>query len=226
MAENKQKIIKSKKRVADHGEVFTPEFIVQDMLKLVEQETLRIDSRFLEPACGDGNFLDAILSKKLEVCESRNKNDLEGYERDSFLAMTSIYGIDLLEDNVAECRNRLYETWFSRYKKKSRGEWDENVVEAVKHVLRLNITCGDALTLEQADETPIVFPEWAFISEKILKRRDFEFVEMLRANDNRKTKRNQDQLMLFDTYNEEANSYIPDPVKEYKPVDFRKVQMQ
>ena len=62
---NQESLVKSKQRVTDHGEVFTPSWMVEDMLNLVKGESERIDSRFLEPACGDGNFLKVVLQRKL-----------------------------------------------------------------------------------------------------------------------------------------------------------------
>ena len=99
-------LIKTRQRVADHGEVFTAEREVNAMLDLVKPETERIDSRFLEPACGSGNFLIEVLRRKLAVVEERyGKGQLE-FERYAIVAIGSIYGVDLLEDNAAECRVR------------------------------------------------------------------------------------------------------------------------
>ena len=96
--------VRSRQRVADHGEVFTGEREVNAMLDLVEQETERIDSRFLEPACGTGNFLAEILRRKLRVVAARYRRGRLDYERYGVLAVSSIYGIDILEDNVIACR--------------------------------------------------------------------------------------------------------------------------
>ena len=104
-----EKQVVSKKRVSDHGEVYTRKREVNAMLDLVKQETERIESRFLEPACGTGNFLSEILERKLHIVELRyGKNQLD-YERYAVLAISSIYGIDILEDNVLECRKRLFD---------------------------------------------------------------------------------------------------------------------
>src|SRR5438552_4780161 len=108
-------MIKSKKRVADHGEVFTPEWMVEAMLNLVKQETERIDSRFLEPACGTGNFLVEVLRRKLEVVKNRYRSNQIEFERFAVLAISSIYGIDLLQDNVEECQNRLFDIFNRQY---------------------------------------------------------------------------------------------------------------
>ena len=105
----------SKKRVADHGEVYTSKREVNAMLDLVKNETERIESRFLEPACGTGNFLTEILDRKLAVVHSRyGKNQLE-YERYALLAVSSLYGIDILEDNIKECQTRLFSSFEQRY---------------------------------------------------------------------------------------------------------------
>src|SRR5579863_10165885 len=105
----------SRKRVTDHGEVYTAKREVNSMLDLVKQETTRIDSRFLEPACGTGNFLTEILERKLRVVEKRyGKSRLE-YERYAILAVSSIYGIDILADNVRDCRQRLLDIFETAY---------------------------------------------------------------------------------------------------------------
>ena len=112
---NKDNQVKSKKRVTDHGEVFTSEREVNAMLDLVKQETERIDSRFLEPACGTGNFLVEILRRKLKILENRYKKSQLEFERYTVIAISSIYGVDILEDNVVECRNRLFEIFDEKY---------------------------------------------------------------------------------------------------------------
>ena len=108
--------VKSKQRVADHGEVFTAEREVNAMLDLVKQETERIDSRFLEPACGDGNFLAEILRRKLAVVKRKYRKSPIDYEKNAVLAATSIYGVDILQDNVDACRERMFEIWDKEYK--------------------------------------------------------------------------------------------------------------
>ena len=102
-------LVKSKQRVADHGEVFTPDWMVEAMLDLVKEETARIDSRFLEPACGSGNFLVKILQRKLAAVEMKfGKSDFEK-QHYALLGLMSIYGIELLADNIAECRENMLE---------------------------------------------------------------------------------------------------------------------
>src|SRR3989338_1831439 len=135
----------SRKRVTDHGEVYTGKREVNAMLDLVKQETERIESRFLEPACGTGNFLTEILERKLNIVESRyNKSQLE-YERYGILAVSSVYGIDILEDNVVECRNRLFDIFDQKYTSLFKEGVKEECRDAVKHILEKNIIWGNAL---------------------------------------------------------------------------------
>ena len=137
-----EKQVKSKKRVADHGEVFTAEREVNAMLDLVKHETERIESTFLEPACGNGNFLAEILRRKLAVVD-QYKRFPSDWERYSMVAMMSIYGVDILSDNVAECRERLYGIWETAYKKVCKKECRDECREAVRFILSRNILCGD-----------------------------------------------------------------------------------
>ena len=134
--------IKSKERVADHGEVFTAEREVNAMHDLVKQETERIESRFLEPACGTGNFLVEILRRKLDVVKKRYRSSRPEYEKYSVLAVSSIYGVDLLADNVQECQERLFDIWRDSYHEVCRNDADEHCEEAVRFILQHNILCG------------------------------------------------------------------------------------
>ena len=137
--------VKSKQRVAEHGEVFTAEREVKAMCDLVADECLRIDSRFLEPACGDGNFLAEILTRKLDVVSRRYRKSPYDYERNALLALGSLYGVELLQDNVELCRERLYQLWHSRYRKAVRKqEQNDEVRESARYILRRNIICGNA----------------------------------------------------------------------------------
>jgi len=208
--------VKSRRRVVEHGEVLTPQNIVDAMLDLVKQETERIDSRFLEPACGTGNFLVEILNRKLRVVEARYvKSQLE-YERYAILAVSSIYGIDILEDNVKECRKRLFEIFDVAYTRIFKAKAKEQCRGAVRYILALNIVHGDALTLKTvgANPQPIVFPEWSLINGSLLKRRDFAFHELISHGSMR-------EQPLFSDLGEEA--FIPEPIKDYPPVHFLEV---
>ena len=185
------KQVKSKQRVADHGEVFTADREVNAMLDLVKQETERVDSRFLEPACGDGNFVAEILKRKLEAAKKRaippkKKRPLPlEFEKQSVIAVASIYGVDLMMDNVLICRQRLYDIWFKEYKTICKKEMNEECCEAVKFILSRNIVCGNALSLKEVDENgndtdvPIVFSEWAFVMGDKMQRKDYRFDKLL-----------------------------------------------
>ena len=168
----KKQQTKSKQRVADHGEVFTAERKVNAMLDLVKQETERIDSRFLEPACGDGNFLAEILRRKLAVVKSRYGKNAPDYERYAVIAVTSIYGVDILQDNVNDGRERMYEIFDREYTANCKTERSGETREAVRHILRHNILCGDALTMKTTDGEPIIFAEWSAVNSYLIKRRD------------------------------------------------------
>ena len=175
------KQVKSKQRVADHGEVFTAEREVKAMCDLVKTETERIDSRFLEPACGDGNFLAEILSRKLAVVKKKYKKFPMDYEKYSVLAVSSLYGVDILQDNCEACRERLYRMWDKEYKAVCKKEVSEDCRRSVRFILSRNIVCGNALSLMCVDENrqdteePIVFSEWAFVTGYQLQRSDYTF---------------------------------------------------
>ena len=186
-----KKQVKSKQRVSDHGEVFTADREVNAMLDLVKQETERVDSRFLEPACGDGNFVAEILRRKLEAAKKRatppkKKKPLPlEFEKQSVIAVASIYGVDLLMDNVLACRTRLYDIWNSEYEAICKQEANHDCREAVKFILARNILCGNALSLKKVDDNgndldePIVFSEWAFVMGNKMQRKDYRFDKLL-----------------------------------------------
>lgn len=162
-------LIKSKKRVADHGEVFTPAWLVEKMLDLVRGETERIDARFLEPACGSGNFLVPILQRKLAAVELKfGKSDFEKRHY-ALLAVMCAYGIELLADNVAECRANMLEV-FADYL--GLTEADE-LYRAAYYVLSLNLVHGDATTMRDTAGAPISVVEWGYLGKGKFQRRDF-----------------------------------------------------
>lgn len=164
-------LVKSKQRVADHGEVFTPAWLVDDMLDLVKAETERIDSRFLEPACGSGNFLVPVLQRKLAAVELRyGKSEFEKRHYALF-GLMCVYGIELLTDNAEECRDNLLDT-FTEYLRVSReSDWGR----AAASVLAVNIVQADALTMTTVEGEPIVFPEWGYLGTGKYQRRDFRY---------------------------------------------------
>jgi len=164
-------LVKSKQRVADHGEVFTPAWLVEDMLDLVKHETERIDSRFLEPACGSGNFLIPVLRRKLAAVHQKYaKSDFEKRHHALFSLMC-IYGIELLADNVAECRQNLLDELFGYLGNGSGDEW----LGAAQVVVGANIVHGDALAMTTDKGEPIEFPEWGYLGCGRFQRRDFRY---------------------------------------------------
>ena len=212
------KQIKSKERVTEHGEVFTNEREVNAMLDMVKQETERIESRFLEPACGEGAFLKEILRRKLDVVRANYRKSPYDYERYAVLALTSIYGVDILEDNAEICRQNLYEIWNAEYTKYAKEQANDQCREIAKFILRKNILCGDALTMLQNDGSPITFAEWSLITGDNIKRRDFKLNELLEGHEEQMT-----LFMIGWEYDEEIQAFIPSPVQEYPPTDYRRL---
>lgn len=223
--------VKSKARVQDHGEVFTNEREVNAMLDMVKQETQRIESRFLEPACGNGNFLAEVLRRKLAVVRSRYRKSLPGYERYAFVAAASLYGIDILADNARECRDRLYSMVEDEYSANSRDNPTRGFLDAIRFVFERNILCGNALSLKTVDAggedtgEPIIFSEWSLVGDKV-KRRDFRLDEMLDGGSS-------GQLSLWGAsgtptseweLDEETGAMIPKPIREYPLVSLYEVR--
>jgi hypothetical protein len=206
----------SKQRVSDHGEVFTSSREVNAMLDLVKTETERIDSRFLEPACGNGNFLAEILTRKLGIVEKRYAKSQLEYERYAVLAVSSIYGIDILQDNVQGCRHRLLVIFEGNYSRLFKDKTKNGCQEAVRFILERNIVWGDALTLKTVGDQPeyIVFSEWSPVDGNHLKRRDFTFHGLV-SHEGMK------ELPLFSDLGDDV--FIPKPEKEFPPTHFLEV---
>ena len=203
--------IKSKERVSLFGEVYTSKKIVNNMLDLVGQETERIDSRFLEPACGDGNFLIEVLDRKMEVLEKKYKNNQFDFEKNSVVVISSIYGIDLLEDNVNSTRFRLLTRFEEIYNRYFKDKKNIELIKSIKFILNMNIIHGDALSLKQINSNnPVTFCEWSVFNNKI-KRRDFTFSNLIAYSPFEKN-------TLFSDIGEKV--IIPNPLKEYPLVNF------
>ena len=189
-------LVKSRQRVSDHGEVFTPNWMVEDMLNLVKDESERIDSRFLEPACGSGNFLKAVLARKLETVQSKyGKSDFEK-QHHALFSLMCIYGIELLADNVVECREILLETFADFLAIDSTNK----LYSAGAAVLNVNVIQGDALTLTKTDGKPIEFPEWGYLGMGKFQRRDFRYDAL--------TQRSSIHGTLFELF-EEHQLFVP-----------------
>ncbi len=171
-------LVKSKHRVADHGEVFTPAWMVEAMLDLVKDETERIDSRFLEPACGSGNFLVQIVRRKLAAVELKyGKSDFERRQY-ALLALMCIYGIELLPDNIAECRANVLEILAEYLNLNASDE----LYRAASYVLSQNLVHGDALTMRTHDDRPITFAEWGYLGKGKFQRRDFSLATLTQSS--------------------------------------------
>lgn len=210
--ENKSQI-KSKQRVQERGEVFTNEREVKAMCDLVKDETERIESRFLEPACGDGNFLAEIVTRKLAVVSKRYGKSETDWEKYSVLAMSSVYGVDIMPDNAQECRARLFKIWEMAYKRKCKTILSADCQNAVRFILSRNVLCGDALTMLDDNGNPIVFSEWSLIGSN-MKRRDYTLANLLETQ-------SYYDLPLFEDVEDVK---VPKPVKEFDLIHYRRVQ--
>ena len=198
-------LVKSKQRIADHGEVFTPAWMVEAMLDLVKGETERIDSRFLEPACGSGNFLVRVLQRKLAAVELKYGKANFEKQHYALLALMCAYGIELLSDNIAECHANMLEIL---------GDYlnldeSDDLYRAACHVLSHNLVHGDALTMRTSNDQPITFAEWGYLGKGKFQRRDFRF----------------DILTGMATHGEHGSLFakheIFTPIKTYPPMTVR-----
>ena len=211
-AEHTQQV-KSRKRVADHGEVFTNEREVKAMLDLVKDQCERIETTFLEPACGSGNFLIEILRRKLAVLQNKYAKSPAEYDANLIKAVCSIYGVELLQDNAEECRERLFTEIENSYPKKFEKEATfHQLMKSVKYVLQKNIICGDALNYTTNSGEPIVFTEWKFINDTDVKQRCFDYQVVLDKSK---------QLSLFG--DDGTMAHISQHGHEFPPVHYLKI---
>lgn len=226
MATSKQETsqIKSKERVSQRGEVFTAEREVNAMLDLVANECLRPDSRFLEPACGDGNFLSAILKRKLSELRRKYKKSPRDYEKLSIVAIGSLYGVDIMNDNVEACRKRLFSIWNDEYTDHCKGETSDEAREAAKFIIHRNIINGNALTLmcvgTNGNDTkaPIVFSEWTLINGTQMQRSDYTMADLLLHNDTSKEDDMGNLFALTEEQKEEGGIFLRRYITHYKKV--------
>jgi len=222
MAVNNQKKsqIISRRRVAERGEVFTAEREVNAMLDLVANECLRPDSRFLEPACGNGNFQTAILKRKLSELRRKYKNSPYDYEKQAIVAIGSLYGVDIMRDNVEECRERLFSIWNEEYTAHCKSDASEEARQAAKFIISRNIINGNALTLMCVDaegndtSAPIVFSEWTLISSNRMQRSDYTMSDLLLYNDSSEG----NLFALSEEQKEEGGIFLRRYITHYKKV--------
>ena len=229
--------VKSRERVRERGEVFTAEREVKAMCDLVKNETERIDSTFLEPACGDGNFLVEILTRKLAVVVARYGKSADDLAFYSIRALMSLYGVDILKDNVEACRERLFGVWKEIFAAKSggsrsratvgRGTASPDLARVARFVLEKNILLGNTLSMKLVDaegndiDQPIVFTEWTFPLGRKVKRREYDLSVLMRKDEKH-------DLLDAGNYreltNEDGDRVVqPRCLREYPPVDYRRL---
>ena len=207
--------IENKQRIEEYGEVFTSESEVNAMLDLVYDETQRIDSRFFEPACGNGNFLIKILERKLDVVSRKYKSSQIEFERYAFQAVASLYGVDILQDNVEECRERLLNYSSEGYNEFFKKTAKEQFLPTIKFVLSRNVLWGDALTLkEPGSDNPLIFSEWSFIQGSLVQRADYTLFDLVAYQPFEKG-------TLFSDFGDEV--IIPDPIRTFKAVHYLEI---
>ena len=214
MVVEKQELqVKSADRVREHGEVLTARREVEAMLDLVKNESERIDSRFLEPACGDGNFLVAILERKLKIVSARYKSKKVDFEVNLLSALASIYGIDLLEDNVQLAINRMFEITCCCYKDNLKTQPDDEFQKIMQFILKKNISQGDSLN----GIDKITFTQWSLVGYQF-KREEFSFSQL-----NQQAEILNTPLFASLTNDKGEDVFIPQPIKEYPLTYYRKL---
>ena len=231
------KQVKSKERVADYGEVFTAEREVKAMCDLVQDMCDQVDKTFLEPACGDGNFLAEILDRKLARVKKDAKADAIQWEWLSIRAVASLYGVDIMQDNAEECRERLFKQWDKAYKAACKKNCNDETRDSVRYILSKNIVCGNALTMMCVDEnqqdtdTYITFAEFKTCGRMyMLKRRDYRLDVLLKANEKPKDQRqpsmflDEDDIYNYLEINPVTGDYMPKPLREYAPLHYRRLK--
>lgn len=220
MSSDKQ--IKSRERVAERGEVFTALREVNAMCDLVADECLRPDSRFLEPACGDGNFLAVILQRKLTELQRKYKKNPRDFEKQSIVAIGSLYGVDIMNDNVVACRERLYSIWNEFYTDNCKKDASDEARESARFIISRNIINGNALTLMCVDAegndtpAPIVFSEWTLISSTQMQRSDYTMSDLLLYNDTSKEDGMFSLFALTEEQKEEGGVFLRRYITHYK----------
>lgn len=211
-------VMNPRQRIIDHGEVFTPPELVNQMLDLVSNECERVDSRFLEPACGDGNFLAEVLRRKLLTFAKKHARNRDKWEWDAIQSVCGLYGIDLLPDNITACRDRLLKMVSDTHATRFNAPLPEPAARAATYILSQNILQGDALHMRTAEDSPIIFPEWSPLGRARLKRRDYAYDELAGQND----------FGLSSQKNDLGQRVFPPPkpVADYPPCHYLKVFQQ
>lgn len=168
--ELKTKQIKSKTRVRNRGEVFTNEREVNNILALTQATSNRY-WRFLEPACGNGNFLEAILRQRLDhLKQDRIEWHSKNREFSILKILSTIYGVDIAEDNISECKKRLRGVIFDYLPKKTTKEF----LLAMEEIMNTNLIVGDMLN----GVDRIFFTEYSTPAKGLFKRRVYALADM------------------------------------------------
>jgi hypothetical protein len=206
--------LKDRSRIEKYGEVFTSAREVNEIIDLFHHETIRIESKFFEPACGNGNFLTEILNRKLMVIKNKYSKNQSDYERALIVIVGSLYGIDILEDNVVECRVRLTNVSCNAYKMLYKKKAGSSITAIVQFIIKKNILWGNALTLTTMakKQKPLVISDWTFINSYQLKRRDYLLSGLLEKN-----------AMSQAVSEEGSTQYFPTPIKEYRKTHYLEI---
>ena len=209
-----QNQVKNRDRVTKFAEVNTSEQEVKNMLNLVSEETNRLDARFLESACGDGNFLIEILNRKMEVLIKNFKKNQYEFERNSIVVIGSLYGIDILGDNVVIARERLFKKYCESYKNLFINKIDNKFIDSIKYIIEKNIVQGNSLTLKKVNKNkPILLSQWSIIEDKV-KRREYSFANLVSYSPFEKD-------TLFSDLGQEVE--IPKTENDYKLIKYNEI---
>ena len=206
--ESEQQIWSNERVPACEEEVFTDDSVVDRMLELVCRETAKVDFRFVEPACGNGDLLVQILERRLAIVRQQYSENLVDYELCALVAVSNIYGIEVHMDNVMECERRLYEIISFEYIYIFKEKFNENFLLSIRRILSKNIIWGDSTTQFTPDGfAPIIFCEWYVINDMVF-RRDFR-LEVLFRNSH------------LDLLSDLCNAvFVPNPIVEYPPIHY------
>lgn len=202
-----ENIIKSKDRVQKHGEVFTPSWMVQKMLDTpgIREKTEDIYATFFEPSAGDGNFLEAILERKLSAV-TRNY-DKKNWKTKSLFALSSIYGIEYLEDNLEVARARMFLCYLDWYEDSfgERLSSNTDIYKSAHYLIKKNIVRGNTLTKRHPDSNELImFSEWKRVKgyPSLVEEKRFAFAELFGENIDGEDKVVEGQLSLFEELDE------------------------
>lgn len=227
-----EKLIKSKERVQKHGEVFTPSWMVQKMLDTegVKEACENLTAIFLEPAAGDGNFLVAILRRKLTMVFEKYNSSIRQYTHYSLYALSTLYGIELLEDNAQMCVMNIFEVYKDFYEeavKKHNEKQSENTLSNAKFIISKNIVQGNFLTRKLSSGDPIVFSEWEMTKQTTtmikVQRTEYSLDEVFAGNEKEAGTAVElaiefEQMDLFSDFDLEAEPENEEHIQRYKEV--------